>query len=269
MTVGSTTAAPALRCLLPREHGAWGQLAMPLLSGLGVARPTLPAALLAAAAALAFLAHEPWLVAIGHRGARARVADGSRALRTLLGFAAAAAVTGGTALWLAPPTVRLAALVPAALASVVVVMVLLERERTIPGELAVSSALSSAGALVSLASGASPRAAATVFAVWALAFTATVFAVQTVLLQPRSRGAQDPVLLHAVAIVATTAAGGALALSAGLGWTVPLAVLPTAALSLIVCLARFSPARLRLLGWSLVASTTASLLLLLAGLSPR
>ena len=270
MTEGSATVdAATTRSLLPREHGAWGQLAMPLLAGLGVARPTLPAALLAAATILAFLAHEPWLVAIGHRGVKARITDGPRALRTLLGLGAAAAVTGATGIWLAPPAARLAALLPAGLASVVVVLVLLERERTIPGELAVSSALSSAGALVSLASGASPRAAATVFAVWALAFTATVFAVQTVLLRARSRGAREPGLLHSVAIAVTTGAGGALALAAGLGWTVPLAVLPTAVLSLIVCLARFSPARLRLLGWSLVASTTASLLLLLTGLSPR
>ena len=58
-----------------------------------------------------------------------------------------------------------------------VVMVLLERERTLPGELAVSSALASAGALVALASGAPPRAAGAIFAVWALSFASTVFAV--------------------------------------------------------------------------------------------
>src|SRR5512133_1415243 len=169
MTTTSLTGS-APRSLLPQEHGAWGQLAMPLLSGLLVARPTLTAALLAAATVAAFLAHEPWLVAIGHRGERARIGDGPRALRLLAGLLSIAAVTGAAGLWLAPPAARLGALLPAALAALVVLMVLLERERTIPGELAVSSALSGAGALVALASGSTLRVAAALFAVWALAF---------------------------------------------------------------------------------------------------
>lgn len=257
------------RSLLPQEHGAWGQLAMPLLAGLAILRPTLPAALLAAATVLAFLAHEPWLVAIGHRGERARQEDGPRALRAMVGLLAAAAVTGGAGLWLSPPTVRVAALLPAALACAVILLVLLERERTVPGELAVSAALASSGGLVALASGGSLRLAATVFATWALAFASTVFAVQTVLLRARSRGERDPGPLHALAVAATGAGGTALALAAGLGWIVPAAVLPTAALSLLVCLWRPPAARLRLLGWSLVAATTASLLVLLGGASPR
>jgi len=269
VTEGETlTPAAAPRSLLPPEHGAWGQLAMPLLSGLTLVRPSAAGALLAAATVLAFLAHEPWLVAIGHRGERARIAEGPRALRAMLGLAGAAAVTGATGLWLAPHEVRLAALLPAGLAAVVVLMVLLERERTIPGELTVSSALASAGALVALASGASSMTALTAFAVWALAFAASVFAVQTVLLRARSRGERDPGLLHAAATVAVAGGGSAAALATGLGWIVPLAILPTAGLSLVVCLARFSAARLRFLGWSLVVATTATLLLLLVGSHP-
>jgi hypothetical protein len=242
---------------------------MPLVAGLAVARPTPAGALLAGATVLAFLAHEPWLVAIGHRGERARHQDGPRALRAMLGLLAAAAVTGGAGLWLATPSVRIAALLPGVLACAVVLLVLVERERTIPGELAVSSALASAGGLVSLASGGSLRLAATVFATWALAFATSVFAVQTVLLRARSRGERDPGALHAVAVIATWAIGAALALSAGLGWIVPAAVLPTALLSLVVCLWRPPASRLRFLGWSLVAATTATLLVLLVGAGPR
>jgi hypothetical protein len=264
----AATAPPAAapRSLLPQEHGAWGQLAMPLLSGLALARPTVAGSLLAAATVLAFLAHEPWLVAIGHRGERARLQDGPRALRALLGLVAAAAAVGGTGLWLAPADARSAALLPAALAAVVVLMVLLERERTIPGELAVAFALAGAGGVVALASGASPAAATAAFATWAIAFGGSVFAVQTVLLRARSRGERDPGALHAAAVLTIAAGGSGAAISSGLGWIVPIAVAPTIALSLVVCLARFSAARLRLLGWSLVAATTATLALLLVGL---
>lgn len=260
-----SSAAP--RSLLPQEHGAWGQLAMPLVTGLALARPTASAALIAAGTVLAFLAHEPWLVALGHRGARARVSDGPRALRTMVGLLAAAGVTGGTGLWLAPPATRLAALVPATLAALVVLLVLLEQERTIPGELTVAFALAGAGALVALASGASPRLATAAFATWVIAFGSSVFAVQTVLARARSRGERDPGALHAVAVVVIAVGGSAAALTGGLGWVVPAAVLPTAALSLVVCLARFSARRLRLLGWSLVVATTATLAVLLAAAS--
>jgi hypothetical protein len=237
---------------------------MPLVSGLALARPTLPAALIAAATALAFLAHEPWLVALGHRGERARLHDGARALRVMLGLLAAAGVTGATGLWLAPPVVRLAALVPAALAALVVLLVLLEQERTIPGELTVAFALAGAGGIVALASGASPDAATAAFATWAIAFGCSVFAVQTVLVRARSRGAQAPGGLHAAYVLAISLGGSSAAMAAGLGWTVAAAVLPTAALSLVVCLGRFSAARLRALGWSLVVATSATLLVLLA-----
>jgi hypothetical protein len=236
---------------------------MPLVTGLALARPTVPAALLAAGTILAFLAHEPWLVALGHRGERARITDGPRALRAMLGLLAAAGITGGTGLWLAPPPVRMAALVPAALAALVVLMVLLEQERTIPGELTVAFALAGSGALVALASGASPRLATAAFATWVMAFGTSVFAVQTVLVRARSRGERDRGPLHAAGVLVILAGGTAAALEGGLGWAVPAAVLPTAALSLIVCLAPFSARRLRLLGWSLVAATTATLVVLL------
>lgn len=268
MPTATTTPSALPRSLLPQEHGAWGQLAMPLLSGLALAGPSTAGALLAAGTVLLFLAHEPWLVAIGHRGARARLQDGPRALRAMVGLVAAAAVAGGTGLWLAPPEARAAALLPAGLAAVVVLMVLVERERTIPGELAVAFALAGAGGVVALASGAPPAAATASFAVWSIAFGCSVFAVQTVLRRALARGGRDPGTLHAAAVLTLAAGGSAAALTHGLGGFVPLAVAPTALLSLVVCLARFPPARLRRLGWALVASTTLTLVVLLTGYRP-
>jgi len=46
----------------------------------------------------------------------------------------------------------------------------------------------------------------------------------------------------------------------------PLALLPTAALSALVCLARFSPKKLKELGWAMVAASALTLAVLVAGL---
>ena len=48
--------------MLPREHGAYGQLAFPLVTALVIAGVTLSGVLIAVAAIAGFLAHEPLLV---------------------------------------------------------------------------------------------------------------------------------------------------------------------------------------------------------------
>ncbi len=52
---------------------------MPLLTALAIGRPGISPLALTAAAVLGFVAHEPLLVAVGHRGRRAREQDGRRA----------------------------------------------------------------------------------------------------------------------------------------------------------------------------------------------
>ena len=123
------------RSMLPHEHGAWGQLAMPLLTALAIGRPTAASVALAASVVLAFVAHEPALVLLGQRGRRARDEDGARARRWLAvtgGLAGAAAVAGLT---LSPLAARLAFAVPAALAALVVWLVLRRLEKTGAGDI--------------------------------------------------------------------------------------------------------------------------------------
>jgi hypothetical protein len=64
--------------LLPREHGAYAQLAFPLVTGLGLATPSLPAVALALAAVAFFLANEPVAILLGTRGSGWRRSSGSR-----------------------------------------------------------------------------------------------------------------------------------------------------------------------------------------------
>ncbi|BDG04134.1 YwiC-like family protein [Anaeromyxobacter oryzae] len=264
-TFPTETAKPRRRSLLPHEHGAWGQLAMPLLTALAIGRPTAAATLLTAAVVLAFIAHEPLLVALGQRGRRARAEDGARAVRWLLGLGGLAAATGLGGVLLAPPAARLALVLPAALAAAVAVLVRRRQEKTAIGEIVVAAALASAGWAVALAGGAAPAAALAALLAWILAFAAATLAVQVILVRVRSKGAADPGRRHAVIAALLAAAAGALSW-AGLPVALALATLPTALFSIVICLVRFSPRRLRELGWALVGSSAVTLVILVAGL---
>jgi hypothetical protein len=264
MATPAAAAAPR-RSLVPREHGAWGQLAMPLLTALAIGRPTPAALLLAIAIVLAFVAHEPAVVLLGHRGRRVADEEGGRARRWLAALGAAASVAGAAGAALAPPAARAALLLPAALAAVSAVLVWRRVEKTTPGEIVVAAALASAGFAVALAAGASTEAALAVLAAWVLAFAAATLAVRVILVRVRSKGERDPGRLHAALSAALGAAAFALAglgLPAAVGW----ATLPTAAFSVVVCLGRFSPRQLRQLGWALVGSSAVTLAVLVAGL---
>jgi hypothetical protein len=161
--------------------------------------------------------------------------------------------------------VRLALLVPTALAVVVAVLLWRRLEKTVAGEIVVAAALASAALVVALAAGVSTPVAVGSFAAWVVSFAAATLAVQVILVRVRTRGADDPGRRNA-ALAAILGAGAFALPAAGLPGAVPWAVLPTAALSVVVCLARISPKRLRTLGWILVGSSTATAAVLLLGM---
>lgn len=265
MTSPNPAATPASRSMLPHEHGAWGQLAMPLVTALAIGSPTPAALALTAAVVLAFLAHEPALVLLGHRGRRVRDEQGARARRWLLATGGLALATGAAGVALAPALARAALALPAALAAVTAVLVVRRLEKTIAGEVAVAAALASAGLAVALAGGAPLASAAAAALAWTLAFAAATLGVQVILERARSKGARDPGRRHA-ALAALLACAAAALSAAGLPAALAWATLPTVAFSVVVCLARFSPKRLRELGWALVGSSTVTLVILVAGL---
>ncbi len=254
------------RTLVPHEHGAYGQLIMPLVTALAVARPTPAALALGAALVVAFVAHESLLVVLGQRGKRALEGDGPRARRVLAILGSVTIVVGAAGLVLAPPPARVALALPIVLAAAVAWLVLRRREKTIAGETVVAAALASGGLVVALAGGASVRIAVACWIAWVLAFAAATLAVQVILVRARSKGRRDPGLSHAAATVVLVAGAFAAAAGAALPWTAAVAVLPTAALSLVVCLARISPKRLRELGWAMIGSGVATMVILVAGL---
>ncbi len=238
---------------------------MPLATALAIGRPTAAALLLTGAAILAFLSHEPAVVLLGQRGKRVLDEQSGRAWRWLLATGALALALAAAGVVLAPPVARAALVVPAALAATVAWLAARRLEKTIAGELAVAATLGSTGLAVALAGGARPSDAAAAALTWIVAFSAATLAVQVILVRVRSKGGRDPGRRHAAAAALLVVAAAALS-EAGLPRTLALATLPTAVLSIAVCLSRVSPRRLRGLGWAMVGSSTITLVILVEGL---
>jgi len=260
---GPATTPP--RAMLPREHGAWGQLALPLLSGLLLGRPSASAALLALAVVATFVAHEPLLVLLGQRGRRPRDEHGSRAWRWLGSSGAIAVACGAAGLVLAPPPARAALAVPAVLGAAVAILVWRRLEKTAAGEMLVAAALASAGGAVALAGGAAPADALAATLAWILSFAAATLGVRAVLARLRSRGEEDHRARNAAlaALVGAAAFGlSAAGLPAALGW----ATLPGAIAGVGIALAPLGGRHLRAVGWSIVTVSALTLGILLAGL---
>jgi hypothetical protein len=183
------------RSLMPREHGAYAQLAAPILAALLLRVPTVPAGLLTVAASCAFLANEPLLVVLGHRGKRLRESDGARAKRRLavLGTLAIACGTVGLA-QAGSATVQLAAI---AMAPVAGLLVLAWRrgQHSLAGEVVAASALPGACAPIASASGVGMRTAVLLWLAWSLGYVASVLAVHRVIARNRRPASVVDVLL--------------------------------------------------------------------------
>jgi len=241
------------RSLWPREHGAYFQLAIPMLTGCLVRAPQVSTVALAIGACLAFLANEPLLVVLGHRGPRMLATDGARARRRLTILAAGAAVLGATGLALAPVASAEVAALVGAWGVVVVLLAWRRAEHTLAGELIACVALTGASAPILVSSGGSPGAAIALWAAWSIGFGAIVVAVHRVLARhKRSASMIDRVV--AAVLVATTVVGG-LALVTR---PVLVAAVPLAALATMLVIVAPSASRLRAIGIATVVVASAS-----------
>jgi len=250
------------KSLLPKEHGAYAELAYPLVTAVLIGQARLAAWCLIGGTVLAFLAHEPMLVLLGSRGQRARTEMARPARSRLLTMGPASLLLGATGLYLAPDSARWSAIAPAALALVVLVFVLKKQEKTLMGEATVAAAFSSALLPVALSSSVAWPQALLAALVWFASFllgTVTVRATvahfktgdRKVTILPLSLGAATA--LTAVCFSGIIGLGSA---AAGLG---ALAALPTALMAIVFAVKPLHPKRLRLLGWSLVAVQTTTL----------
>jgi hypothetical protein len=255
------TAPSSIRSLLPKEHGAYGQLMLPLATALLCARPTAPAFLFAAAAVLAFFAHEPLLVLLGHRGPRALREDGARARLRVVLLAACSLVGAAVALALSDRAARLSLLLPIGGAAIVGIAIWRKQERTDWGEVAAAAALSASSLPVAVAGGVSPRLAVAAWGVWSLGFGLVTLALRRAI-HGRKAAKHDAawtltltsLLLCACALIACSTRAMALAAAPTVGFALGLLLVPPA------------PKRLRRIGWLLVMSSIATGLLLVRAL---
>jgi hypothetical protein len=249
--------------ILPREHGAYGQLGLPMAAALIAGQPTMAALSLVVACTAGFLANEPAVVLLGQRGARAQRQRQRDAWRTLTWTAGLAVAAGAAGLLLVPAPHRWTVLIPAAFALAAVPMVLQQRQKTVTGELHVALTLASCAVPVGVAAGLRPQEGAVIWLVFATGFWAATLAVRaTIALQRRepaaaARGAA--VILALAAPLAVARAAGHFGLSP-LFW---IAALPLSAIALAIAAAPPHARHLRRVGWWLMAGGTAAAVLVI------
>ena len=255
--------------MLPREHGAYGQMAFPLVTMLAVAGITVPALLLVISIVALFLAHEPMLVLLGLRGPRARREHRGRAARWLaatVGIALAAATAAFLAI---DPRTRWAFGVPALPAALVAAAVVSGREKTTSGESMAAIAFSLATVPVGLAAGAPPSVAVAIAVVFAVTFLGQTLAVRSVILAVRAGGnrrAAETTRHFALAVTAAGVLGVAAAMRYGLPWSTLDAMIPGIAAVVWLVVAPPPPSRLRRVGWTLVSASVATSAILVMAL---
>jgi hypothetical protein len=242
---------PSRRSLVPREHGAYAQLALPMVVAVASGRPGLASASFVIAGVAAFLAHEPLCVLAGVRGKRARVDAGKRAgwMLALATPIFAAAAVAGAAL---SPAGALAGVAPACLAVVVSVLAVRRRARSGLAEVLAAAALSGAALPVAVAAGTNGAAAASSWLAWIAGLGAATLAVRSTI--ERARGHSRRYSAVGAALLASLlAAVGLVSRRREM-----LGALPLLTVAAALLLRPPRPTRLRAVGWILAAATLLS-----------
>jgi hypothetical protein len=255
--------------MLPKEHGAYGQLGFPLVTALAASGVVAASALTTLAAVALFVAHEPLLVLLNHRGPRARREQGARARVWLVTALVVAGVAGAGAIALTNPLQRWVFLVPAIPGIWLSTLAVRGREKTGAGETIAAVTFAAIAVPLCVTAGQPATLGIAIGLAFAFLFVASTLAVRVVIL--RTRGGGDPKAArhtrNAAFLVAT--AGGAIALTAAAAGlfdrSAAAAIIPGLIFAAIVAAYPPRPTRLRAVGWSLVAvSALTSVLLILA-----
>jgi hypothetical protein len=241
----------------PREHGAWAQLAIPLVAALLLGQPSLDAALLALSAVALFAAHEPLLVWRGLRGLRLQAQEGALAKRHLLQRLLVAAIAGLTALTHGSQTLLIAVVCVIPLGILQLALTLTDRHKSLPGEWLAGGALAAAAVPVALAAHVSIPDALRHALTWAGGFGVMTTAVHAC----KARALLQPRRARLIALAIVLAIAGLVVAALRSEWR-PLAPMALAALLLALV-----PIRLRFMarvGWLLAVASLAALALQLA-----
>ena len=220
----------------------------------------------AAAAVCAFLTHEPLLTLLGQRGPRAQREWRDDAVRWFAACATVSAALGASAFVLMTPMARLAVGVPFALALILAGLIFAHQERTTIGEAVSATALASVAIPLAVSSGASMTTALTCAATFAAGFVAATICIHAVIAHARyppstrTRAMAILVTLAVLSILVTLRSRGLVASVA------PWAAAPLLVVGVALAAVPPSTRQLRVVGWTLVATTAATSLVLIAAL---
>jgi len=251
-----------MRLLIPHEHGAYGQLAFPMLAALAVGHPAPAAGLLVVGCLAAFIATEPVLVLLGQRGPRAAREQAADARTTLVWTAGVALVAGVAAVLMMPTSHRWTVAVPAVLALVAIPLIAFRVQKSVAGELHIATMLSTCAVPVGVAAGVSPLDAALVAAVFAMGFCGATLGVRASISAQRREPAS---LLRAGAVCVAGVAPVLLwvapswLLIAPTAWTT---ALPLSLVAVILAAGLPSARRIRTVGWGITSAALAAVVLL-------
>jgi hypothetical protein len=243
--------------LWPKEHGAYGQMAFPLVTALCVAGVSAGGALAAIAVLAGFFAHEPAAVVLGLRGPRDQHQLGPSAAKWLFALFVGGAIAGIGAIWTAEPAARWSLAVPALPALVLALAMLRHREKSWYGEVSAALAFSGTAVPVTMAAGGTFETAAMVAIPFALLFVTTTLAVRVVILSVRGGGNPHAAAVTRRATIGLSAGAAALLALASLkgllsSWIL-IAAVPGLVTAAAIALRPPPPVRLRRVGWTLVA----------------
>ncbi len=250
------------RSLAPKEHGAYGQLFVPLVAALAMGRPSLGAIGLAIAGSAVFFAHEPALILLGRRGDKARRETSERAKKRLVLLAIVTIASGLLAALTAPMSALVAASAPLVLGAFVGWLVTRGEEKTTAGEMAAAAALAGVAVPVAIAASVAPSTAWGAWGAWTIAFGASTWAVRSVIAHQKNRVAgwrRVLPLVVAVAVSLGCAAQGVVP------WFCAAAAAPMILVALAIAASPPHPRSLKRVGWSLVGASVAAAAILVAG----
>jgi YwiC-like protein len=245
-------------------------MSLPLATSLLVSGVTIPALLVAVIVIAGFLGHEPLLLLLGQRGGRARREQGRRAIVWLIATTAITVAAGLSLLSMVPSEVRWSLLLPLVPVAPLAWFITRRQEKSAAAEIAVALAFSLFAVPVCLAAGASTQTALAIATAFASIFVTATLAVRVVVLRVRGGGhGRAAAATRMTTLVLITAITAGLIATAIYGWT-PWVTGEAAAPGLVVAgwLALFppSPTRLRMVGWTLVATSIAAAVILVAAL---
>ncbi|WP_063825895.1 YwiC-like family protein [Rhodopirellula europaea] len=259
LSTETSVPAPAAK-LKPKEHGAYAILGIPIVTALAIAGPSVVGACVAVAAVTGFLAHEPLLVSLGHRGSRAQrtTPAASRRLAVLLFVTLAC---GTMAIAMGSNVVRWSLAGCGILAVASFALAIAGKHKTLGGQLFGVFGLSVPCVPIMLADGFGISTTNEAWSTWLIGFTATTMAVRGVIAAQKRHSR----LVHWTAMIGLTLLVTGLTLA---GFRLPIATLPMLAMSWYLMFDPPPAKQLKRVGWTLVVGTIASAAWMTYALTP-